>query len=104
MDLDTASPKEDAAIREVQEHDSPEGAPPPKRTRQRMWTILTICVVALTIATVAVLFLIDGPTAVAVGVAMTIGYGVVGGAVAIAATQQRATERHKIKDQVERRR
>lgn len=103
MDLDTASPREDAAIREVQEHDSPEGAPPPRHTRRRMWTVLTICVVALTIATVAVLFLIDGPTAVAVGVAMVIGYGVVGGAVAIAATRQRALERREIKHRVERR-
>jgi hypothetical protein len=103
MDLDTASPKKDAAIREVQRHDSPEGAPPPKRTRQRTWMIVSILFAALAIATVAVLFLIDGATAVAVGIAVFFGYLVFGAAEAWLATGQRVKERHEIKEQVERR-
>jgi|GEM_PF-5545783 len=102
IDMNTVSEREDAAIREVQEHDSPEGAPPPPNVRRRWWIILTFCVVALTVFTVAALILIDGAMALAVGLSILIGYGVVGGAVAILAVTQRAQERAHIKHRIER--
>lgn len=101
IDVKPATPQEDAAIREVQAHESPEGAPPPLSTRRKSWTIFAVCVIALTIVTVAALLLIDGGTALAVGLAMLLGYAVIGGAVAIVAVSQRTAERAEIKQEVD---
>ncbi len=95
------SEAEDRQVREIQAAERPEGAPPPQDTRKRWVLIGFVCLLALGVATVIVLFALDGTTAVMFGGAMLLAYIILGGATAIVGVMERSRVRSEVREQIE---
>jgi len=91
---------DDEAVRSVQEHEMPEGAPPPASESRRWGVIVAVCAVVMAAACLAVVFIIDGATAVLFGGAMLLAYICLGGMVAIVASIERAKVRRQIEERL----
>jgi len=87
---------DDEAVRSVQEHEMPEGAPPPAGVSRRWAVIVAGCTLVLGIGMLACLYTLGGQHAVLFGGAMLIAYITLGGMVAIVGSIERVRERRGI--------
>lgn len=99
--IDPVPASEEPTVRSIQEREFPEGAPPPRRTRQRQTVIALVCITAIAVASFVALFLIGGTAALAVGVAMALAYGVLGGATAVLGVMERTRVRREIRERLQ---
>lgn len=91
-----AQQNEDEAVRSVQAHEMPEGAPPSARDTWRWGMIAAGCALVLGIAMLICLYTLGGESAVLFGGAMLLAYICLGGMVAIVGSIGRVRERREI--------